>query len=550
MVRPVSFIMKEFKFWFVCVILLLPVIIFYLTHYLIHDPHLVPTGFITFDMPYYMANAREHFDTGKFDFLYGNPFSPSYDTPRIYFQPQTLLLGVVKHLSGLDPGIVFVLFGSISSVLCIRVALALYKEVSGFESWPHKLGALVFCWGGGFTALMGVLYTFVKGGGIKAALHSTTLFEVQGGWWFLNLGRNLLYPTEAYYHVLFLGCVFFLIKNKYVTALILASITSISHPFTGIELLLILFTWSFFEFFFIQNHDVPRYFLFGSLGILAFHIGYYLIFLRLFSEHRAHLVQWMGGETLEAIRLIAAYGLVGVLATWTARRLTLAREFFASSRNRFFLIWFLVAFVLINHQFLRTPSIQPLHFTRGYVWIPLFLMGVSSLGALLSFIVTRLSRFASIICIGLIIIFFLSDNIIWFSRFPIKALFRGEHWGYYLTSDQIQVFKWMNEDNNKRFVILSQDPFIGYLVTVYTPLRSWRSHKDITPETEKRKRELESLFNEGVFVDAWRKTPLLIVYNKSLIAKKKPEFMLDRNQKKVFENGSYVIFKRNISTIH
>jgi hypothetical protein len=101
----------------------------------------------------------------------------------------------------------------------------------------------------------------------------------------------------------------------------------------------------------------------------------------------------------------------------------------------------------------------------------------------------------------------------------------------------------MNEADNKGFVILSQDPLVGYLATVYTPLRSWLSHKHITPEREKREHELHNFFAEGLFADVWEKLPLLIVYNKSLIAKTKPKFMAYKDYRKVFENSSYEIFK-------
>jgi hypothetical protein len=47
----------------------------------------VPTGFIGYEMPYYLANAREHFDSG-FGLTYRNPYD-SADAPRIYFQPYT-----------------------------------------------------------------------------------------------------------------------------------------------------------------------------------------------------------------------------------------------------------------------------------------------------------------------------------------------------------------------------------------------------------------------------------------------------------------------------
>ena len=61
---------------------------------------LVPTGFIQYDLAYYVANARQHFDEG-FRLTYGNPYA-SYGTPAIYFQPHILLLGILQKL-GLDP---------------------------------------------------------------------------------------------------------------------------------------------------------------------------------------------------------------------------------------------------------------------------------------------------------------------------------------------------------------------------------------------------------------------------------------------------------------
>jgi hypothetical protein len=103
----------------------------------------------------------------------------------------------------------------------------------------------------------------------------------------------------------------------------------------------------------------------------------------------------------------------------------------------------------------------------------------------------------------------------------------------------------MNEPANKRYLILSQDPLIGSLATVYTPLRSWLSHKPMTPEGEKRARELNNLFNEGLFIDVWSKLPLLIIYNKSPIPKGRPGFIFGKNYGIAFENASYQIFKVN-----
>jgi hypothetical protein len=159
------------------------------------------TGFIGVDMPVYMASAREHFDAGGL--TYGNPSSPFYDTPAIYFQPMTLLLGVVWRVTGLDPGLIFLGFGVIAALVCVRVAISTYRTLVGLESGVHWAGLLMFVWGGGVIALAGFAFNTLTGDTSGPLLR----FDPGGGWWFLNLGRNLVFPTEALYHALFLGCI-------------------------------------------------------------------------------------------------------------------------------------------------------------------------------------------------------------------------------------------------------------------------------------------------------------------------------------------------------
>lgn len=87
----------------VALALALPAALPYVAHVLrAAQGALLPTGFLVYDMAFYMANAREHFDGGGFRLLYGLPFSPAYTTPAIYFQPHTLLLGAVWRATGLD----------------------------------------------------------------------------------------------------------------------------------------------------------------------------------------------------------------------------------------------------------------------------------------------------------------------------------------------------------------------------------------------------------------------------------------------------------------
>src|SRR5262245_48618884 len=129
----------EGRRWLASLLLLAPFAYPFVTHFLGAPAGMSPSGFIQPDMPYYVGNAREHFDNGGFTLAYGLPYSPSYDTPRIYFQPQTLVLGVVMKVSGLDPAALFLLFGVVSGLACIRLALALFERRFGLTSAAHWL---------------------------------------------------------------------------------------------------------------------------------------------------------------------------------------------------------------------------------------------------------------------------------------------------------------------------------------------------------------------------------------------------------------------------
>src|ERR1700677_1648254 len=115
--------------WAASLALFLPVILFYLCECWRGDGRRF-SGFIQYDQPSYMADARAYFQ-GGFHLFYGNPYSADPDTPRIYFQIHLLLLGLVQKVTGWDPGFVYVLFGLVAGLACIRVAIALYEDVAG-----------------------------------------------------------------------------------------------------------------------------------------------------------------------------------------------------------------------------------------------------------------------------------------------------------------------------------------------------------------------------------------------------------------------------------
>ncbi len=91
--------LTAFQKWMISVLLIIPATLPYIAHFLIYKYGKVPTGFIQPDMPQYMAYARELFENGTFHVFYGNPFDPNIDTPHIYFQVQTFILGVIWYLT-------------------------------------------------------------------------------------------------------------------------------------------------------------------------------------------------------------------------------------------------------------------------------------------------------------------------------------------------------------------------------------------------------------------------------------------------------------------
>src|SRR5262245_57045685 len=113
--------------WAIGALLLLPIYLLYLAHFTNNVAS--GTGFLAYDMPYYMADARCYFDAGHFTLAYGLPFSTDPNTPHIYFQPLTLALGVLWKLTGSDPGVLFTVAGLIFAICSARVIIALYDEI-------------------------------------------------------------------------------------------------------------------------------------------------------------------------------------------------------------------------------------------------------------------------------------------------------------------------------------------------------------------------------------------------------------------------------------
>ena len=473
--------------------LLLPVVGFYAGHYWLGPPDQNPTGWIMSDMPYYLANAREHFDGDHgFSWTYGNPFSPNSETPRIYFQPQTLALATATGIWGWDPAICFVAAGLIAGLIAIRLGMALLATVCGGN--PHLFSCIAFTWWGGVITAA----SFLRTDGVPY-VDTVAQLDPGAGWWFLNWGRNLVLPTEAYYHALAMGALLLMIQRRFVNAVALLALLSISHPFTGIQLLLISLTWLVLERVVSKEPRVPYWAIVAVTLLMAFHLGYYLMWLpHASAEHAALAEQWRLNWSPHPLQLTLAYMLVGACAVASVQGRFV--EMLTSPVNRLLICCFAVSFGLANHHWLISPQ-QPLHFTRGYIWMPLFLLGAPWLDKLFR----RLSSNAlgGALAVGLLAVG-LVDNAYWLTH--------NLGCGIYLTADDQNLLAYLNSQEHE-LMIVSDDPDVGYLACVYTPHRVWHGMPPNTPYRQQRFNEALDFLERGPPIpEPWTKLSSGVVY--------------------------------------
>lgn len=492
--------------WWAAPVLALPALIPVARAYLAYFHGRVPTGFIAYDMPYYMANAREHFDQG-FQLTYGNPYAP-YGTPAIYFQPQTLLLGCLQHL-GLDPGLAFNLFGLAALIFALYVAVCFYEEVVGFQTPASLIGLVCFFWGGGVLCLAGLISGLLKH---QRLLGSMLKFDIFDGWWMFNFGRNLTYPTEAYYHGVFLLSLLCLMRRKFAASLALAALLSCSHPFSGLSLALILVAYSALELM-LRSKTAPSWFLAGSIAILAFHLTYYLWFLNRFPDHRALRSRWDLPWLYSPSTYVPALLIVATLAAARLIRPPGLVQAVRDDRVRLFIVWFLVVFALTQHNLIVRP-IQPVHFAHGYDWTALFFLGYPVLLLVIDRLLSIRRRQPRYAAIGVFVTFILLDNLLWYGSFVFQI--RGSPTqAISLTYDQKAVLDWLDRNAKPPEMVVCQDETVGYLISTYTPVRSWEGHWANTPGFQERKAEVEQEFLSGRTLPEWQRMHILYVNERS-----------------------------------
>lgn len=516
-------------------ILMIPIFLYYFFHFLPIGSN-IGTGFIHGDLLSYMSNARQYYDNEGFSLFYSNPFQLDNQGTRIYFQFQTLLLAVLWKITQADVGLLFVAFGMLSTFFALWISLRFYKTYLGWNSMAHKLTFILFIFGGGLLLVAGYAFSVVEKGDFYQAIFETFRFDPGGGFWMLNFGRNFIYPLEAYYHLISMAILFAVLRKKHLLSSILLFVIAFSHPFYGIQFLLILIAYQLIEVVVIKEHqnNLIKALVFNvfTLALFAF---YNLGWLSSFDSHAILIKQWSLNWSFDVLSQLLAYGLLASLFVYSIRNTQSFKTFFADSFHRFLLVYFLISLLLANHDLFIKP-IQPLHFTHGHIYIPLFLMTAPWL---ISFFKKSMDiRFQWLQI--LLFLLLISDNLLWFPAQYYNNATRLAYVAVRETPDQKSVLKFINQHFDSNYLLISSD--LDYLATAYTSVYTLLPHPYNTPFVADRLRLRDEVWKN----QHWHLLPL----QKLIFAVNKSEVdMINALQSDgftpIFQNTTYLVFVKH-----
>lgn len=489
---------------------------------------LVPTAFVQYDLPCYVANGRQFF-AGGVHLTYSNPYA-MYGSPAIYFQPHIFLLGLLQRI-GLSPDLAQIAFHLAAVAFAMIVAAKLYQEWVGWNTLARKLVFVCFVWGGGVLSLTGAAFGVLENVRMP---RSFLLLDAGDGWWMFNFGRNLVYPHEAYYHALFLLSILFLARRRFAASMLIAAVLSASHPFTGLSLALILVLYAALELG-LSSGAASWPLLAASGALLAAHLGYYLVFLNRFADHRALESQWKLEWTYLFWTFLPALFIVVIFAFGPLTHWKNLAPALGDPRARLCLVWF-AAICALTHHDLLLPSRQPIHFAHGYDWIALFLLGAPAIVAACDQMLALRPRAWMACAVCGFLALFLSDNLLWFSSFIDPAV----QWqAFALTRDEADVLNWLARHDAvpsyEESYVASSDQKLNYLAPTYTNLRAWRGHNLNTPHVAQRQAELDAAFSLG--------QPIPTTHPVYYIAARAQNWTPPAEADRVYSNASYEIWR-------
>ncbi|QDU29526.1 hypothetical protein ETAA8_46390 [Anatilimnocola aggregata] len=484
------------------------------------------TGFIQYDMPYYVANGREVFDRGG-TLLHASPYDPDPHAPAIYFHWLTFALGVGVTQLGIDPGVLYVSVGLVAGLVGGWLTLKIVQHLVP-NSVDQYLLFLLTMWGGGLMVAGKMAANVVSGEPLLAKLLA---FDPADGWWFMDWGRNFLYPTESVYHALVAGAWLCVLRGRNWTAVGLVTLLAATHPFSGLQHLLVLGSWNLVQL--VKGRQIAALWRGLTLtAVLAAFLGYYFVFLEQSATHRELRQLWSLAWIVPNHTLMLAYGPIAIFAAWQWSK---SKDEF-KPETWFFATAFVVSLLLAKHDWFVNPR-QPVHFTRGYVWLPLMLLSLPLLASGLQYMRERWPNWQRLAVLGSCGFLAVSDNL----AFYADTLGLGKEkssLGLYLPPQARDMFAWMNSEQLQG-VLLAPNEDLSYLSATYTAVRPYYGHRFNTPDLPRRWNELDAWNLKG------KSGPWLNTIDYLLIAlKERPQGFRAEDWHLLRENNRYALYER------
>ena len=448
-------------------------------------PDEVFLGFSQAEQPVYLVLSKKVAEEGSFIF-YSSPYAIEEDFPRIYTHLLPLLIGYTWKLTGVPLltlwWIIRVVFGPIMFLLA-------FKILSEYITDNNYLipGAILLGFGGGLAYLHAFLGSLILGDDFVTGW---MLLEAPYDWWFTNLFRVAYYPLEIFTHVLFFSSVYLFLRKKYTYSAVIFFLTWWAHPFTGALLTAIYMVFFVIEISLYKRDLIKAFLPFGGITLLF--TVYYLFWIPSIPLAKELMTSFRISSSPKHISLLlypSAWGIFLFLPMLNRRNI------FKEDKTRFLLYWIVVNLILINHDLLIKPGFQPMHFTRGYLFVPLCILSILGL-----------SRFfrannTTLILIVLIILS-LPDNALFVYKFATLGGDDAEL-EYILTDDaeslptyhtnplRIRESQWdvlqKLKREEKKQVLVSGDNIINFLIPLYTDHKTLLGHPEYVPHfNEKR----------------------------------------------------------------
>jgi len=482
------------------------------------------TGFLQYDAPYYLANARAIFERGN-GFAYPNPYDPDPNSPVIYFHWLIWLLGAGVKFLHLDPGMLYAAMGFIAAFVCGALTLKLV-ELTLPDPKGRKWWFLLTMWGGGIVFIAGAIGNLRAG---RPLMEYPFGLDTGNGSWLSNWGRNIQFPTEAVYHGLVAAAWIAILQRRWLPAILTVVALAATHPFSGLQHLLILSAW----FLFVALKDrTPA--AWGRIGMVliagGLFAGYYFWFLNRFPAYRNLAALWSVPDpwySVCGINLLVSIGPLAVLAICSLY----CKHWRANEADKFWIIAFAITFLLMKHDWFIAPH-QPAHFIHGYQWLPLWLIALPQLQSWTTLLFARVSRLkASLVCIFCCCLF-ISDN----GAVIASELNGAERDVFSFAPGEREMFAWMNHAH-LRGVLVCYDTRISYLTPVYTGVTPYYGHLNNTPNIRARWKNVSAWYRSG------QTGPWLDSVDYLLIERSQPPAALDRSKwHELHGNPNFVLF--------